>query len=1001
VTQPSIHVSPLRRYTRHLSLRLWCVHTVRGVCLAAGTAAVLGLFLAWTAEPVLTRSRALWTWCALGAAALAALAWVMSPARRFRGPRIADVVSIADYGLSQRLRSALELSEAPQPELAGAGRAPHVSHELIHAHLKDVQEALRALPVQRVLPWSRVWRSNSVWFGVLTVACFATLSIEQPRVRAFVQALLAPAVERVDGTRVTQVYSQLRVHVTYPSYLDREPAWFEHPDELTLPAGTMLKMQITPRFAVERGRLIAGQRFAGLTVAPDGVLTGQLNVQSDAELRIEVSQHGARYEDPRALHVKITPDAAPSIRVDTPRTGTLAPPGEVVQLRLLASDDQGIANVQLHARVDGEPEQQRQLFSAVDEGGAQRELNSGADFTPEEFGASEGDTIVLWVEARDTDVITGPHTTRSPDIALEVSQPGPGLSEFIPSLQQIADGAVDVLGNRLDMPVVKDAAAARKRFEPLQRSARAWISQLDAVLQHADDLHAAPVTTDQLRGMRRRNDQLLTAEAALHTATPRSFQERADADAHQVDELERDVVLLADMLARAHIDEAKAIAEELRQLKRHIEELLTQLGKTHSPEAEKALMREIARAQRRLNELTQSLSRMATRVPSEFVNRDAIPKQDAESSLANLERAVQNHDLRQAAEHLDSLAKQIDELASQLGQGGLRLQESRFGPHDQALAEARRKLEVLGTEQGRLADRSGELLRNTLERGQSNSADARAQGLAPRADALGQLAEQLAQEAGGGYQSSAANRAAERARDARDALKAGDLSQARRMAQSAERSLRDAADELESQARVFPSQRGAAAERAALAQKAAAEAESLSRGISGAMPNASGQLNEGERRRMQADADAQRKTAEAADQLQQAFDKGPDGLPLSPNASQGLENVQKAMRQAQRALERGNVDDANREQKQASDQLQKLSQALSEQQRGGASRRGAHSSSQQAASGATPSTRVHIPGTEEWKSPTELRRRLLDAMQESSPAGYEAAIKRYYQELMR
>jgi len=996
VTQPSTHVSPLRSYTRHLSLRLWCVHAVRGVCLAAGAAAVLGLLLAWTAEPVLTRSRALWTWCALGAAALAALAWVLSPARRFRGARIADVVSIADYGLSQRLRSALELSETAQPELSSA----HVSHELIHAHLKDVQDALLALPVQRVLPWSRVWRSTSVWFGVLTLACFLTLSAEHPRVQAFVQALMAPAVERLDGTRVTQVYSQLRVHVTYPSYLRREPAWFEHPDELTLPAGTMLGVQLTPRFAVERGRLIAGQRSAGLTVAPDGVLTGQLNVQSDTELHIEVSQRGARYEDPRTLHVKITPDAAPSIRVDTPRTGTLAPPEEVVQLRLIASDDQGIASVQLHTRVEGEPEQQRQLFSAIDEGGTQRELNTGADFTPEEFGASEGDTIVLWVEARDTDVITGPHTARSPDITLEVSQPGQGLSEFIPSLQQIADGAVDVLGDRLDAPVAKDSAAARKRFEPLQRNARAWISQMDAVVQHADELHAATATTDQLRGMRRRNEQLLTAEAALHNAPPRGFQERVDADARQVDELERDVVLLADTLARAHIDEAKAIAEELRQLKRHIEELLTQLGKTHSPEAEKALMREIARAQRRLDELTQSLSRMATRVPSEFVNRDAIPKQDAESSLASLERAVQNHDLRQAAEHLDSLAKQIDELASQLGQGGLRLQESRFGPRDQALAEARRKLDVLGTEQGRLAERSGELLHSSLEHGQASSAEARAQGLAPRADAVSQLAEQLAHEGGGGYPSSAANRAAERARDARDALKAGDVSQARRMAQSTERSLREAADELESQARAFPNQRGAAAGRAASAQKAAAEAERLSRDIGDAMPDASGPLNEGERRRVQADADAQRKTAEAAEQLKQAFDKGPDGLPLSPNASQGLDNVQKAMRQAQRALERGSLDDANREQKQASDQLQKLSQALSEQQRG-AGRRGSRNSSQQAAAGATPNTRVHIPGAEEWKSPTELRRRLLDAMQESSPAGYEAAVKRYYQELMR
>jgi hypothetical protein len=44
---------------------------------------------------------------------------------------------------------------------------------------------------------------------------------------------------------------------------------------------------------------------------------------------------------------------------------------------------------------------------------------------------------------------------------------------------------------------------------------------------------------------------------------------------------------------------------------------------------------------------------------------------------------------------------------------------------------------------------------------------------------------------------------------------------------------------------------------------------------------------------------------------------------------------------------------------------------------------------------------VRIPGNEDWRGPTELRRKLLDAMQEPAPTGYEAAIKRYYQELMR
>ncbi|HTU57095.1 MAG TPA: hypothetical protein VMF89_01655, partial [Polyangiales bacterium] len=441
------------------------------------------------------------------------------------------------------------------------------------------------------------------------------------------------------------------------------------------------------------------------------------------------------------------------------------------------------------------------------------------------------------------------------------------------------------------------------------------------------------VDVDQLRGVRKRNDKLLTAEAGLYAPALRSFVERAAADLHLVEELERDVVLLADMLARAHVDEAKAIADELRSLKKHIEDLLSELENKPSPEAERALMQEIAKAQRRLAELAQSLSRMATRVPSEFVNRDALSKEAAETELASLERAVKEHDLRSAAQHLDALAKQIDELAAQIGQGSLRLQESRFGPRDQALAQARQKLSMLGAEQDRLTERSSEVMRNALDRGQRGQPDPHGEGLAPRADALGKAAAELAQGASSDP-SSAAQRASERLRDARDALRTGDLSQARGMAQSAETSLRETAAELESEARVFPG-RTDARQRAGQARQAVDEAERLTDDIDRAMPNVSEHMNDSERQRVRSDADAQRAAADAADKLQRQFEQGPDGLPLSPEATERLQAAQKAMQQAERALQRGKPDEANRAQNQASEQLKELSESLAQQQQSG------------------------------------------------------------------
>ena len=44
---------------------------------------------------------------------------------------------------------------------------------------------------------------------------------------------------------------------------------------------------------------------------------------------------------------------------------------------------------------------------------------------------------------------------------------------------------------------------------------------------------------------------------------------------------------------------------------------------------------------------------------------------------------------------------------------------------------------------------------------------------------------------------------------------------------------------------------------------------------------------------------------------------------------------------------------------------------------------------------------VDIPNADEFEGPMEMRRRLLDAMREAPPAGYEEAVRRYYEGLLR
>lgn len=995
MAQIANHSVSVQSYARRLSVRLWTLHVLAALPLSAACAGAV-LFAAFlVCDPVLTSRTALAVWLTAGAAFTASLALTLRALRRYRGGRIASLFESRDQTMASRVRSALELSQS-EP-------TAH-SSELAQAHVRAVEESLGALPPEQVLPWSRALRPSSMLALVLLSLCASWVATD-PRLAAFANALWSPAPVRADGTRIARVVTRLQARLTYPSYLGREPTTLTDPTTIHAPRGTNVELQVTAALPSDSGRLRLGAKAAqdiALVPAADGSLVARFTAKQDADLRVQIDSAGVRYEDPTPRALRVVADRVPVVTIESPANATLVEPSDVITLRFVASDDAGIASVDLHVRLPSGEEKQQRLWSSLDDGGPRAELRASSAFAVSDFDAREGEQLVLWLAAHDGDLVSGPNTGKSAEVTLEIATPGKRLAAFIPSLQAATDAAVRLLGNRLERPVPDEANPAKTRFAELERETRDLLIQLDEVVRLAEQAEGeTSLDTDQLRGVRRRTTRLLDAEAQLHAEPVRALAPRSAADARAVDELERDVILLADLLAKAHVDEAGAIADELRDLKTRIKDLLSELGKTQSPEAERKLLAEIAQAERRLAELSQSLSRMATRVPNEFVNREALEAPETDSTLQDLADAVRGKDLKSAAEHLEKLAQQIDELAKQIGEGGVRLRESRFGPRDRALAGARQKLDMLSEEQARLAGRSEDVMQDALSRAQgAEGAQQSAQQMAPQAQAirdhLGGM--QLGQRQD--WQTQALERAKERLGDARDALASGDLAAANGMAQGARQDLEQAAAELENEARMFPGHQGETSRNAEIARNAADAASRLSEQIQRSAQRHGGQLTPGDRERLQGDVDPQRKTREAAADLQREMEKGPDGMPLSPDGAESLEAAREAMQRAEQALQRGDARDAAEQQADASQRLQKLSEKLAEQQRqksGGSSGGDEHAGSQ----GSTDDGPVKIPGAEEFKGPKAMRRKLLDAMREASPKGFEAAIQRYYQELLR
>ncbi|MFI5305864.1 MAG: DUF4175 family protein [Polyangiales bacterium] len=987
---PGEPAEAVARYVRVLRARASVLYAVRAACAALGVASI-GFVLAGVScgpvvEPWLTH-------IALGAlAALTGgmLAFGLRPLLGLRGLGSCELVSQRDPTLGSLVRSALELRSAA-----------HGSSALIAAHARDAREALRALPAARVVPL-RMLGNRAVIVGLGCAALSAALWLTSDAARVGAEALLHPARLR-DGVRVAPVVAKLEARLVFPSYLAAEPRVLRDPTTIEAPRGTTVELTVVPRLSSQGGTLALGDASTRLSAAPGGRLFGRFVVRQSASLGLRLYADDVAYEDNRARAVRALPDRAPDVTVQPPAVTTVEA-RDRVPLPWRAKDDHGLASVELAARLEDGPEQRRRLWSALSSDKPAREVSAATSISPAELGAGPGDTLLIWLEARDGDVVSGPNVGESQLIRLQIASDSQRFSLQLPQLREVLDRALGALADRLETSLPERPELAAQRFEELRESSEGWLGKLhELVTASRQRDESTSLDLESLQSVLDRARRELARELALYRGGTHTHKQRAEADGRMLAEQERDVLLLADLLAQGLVDESRDLTRELSDLKRHIGELLAQLKAHDSAEAQRAVLAEIAKAQRRLRELAESLSRLSNQVPSEFINREALPSSEAGDALAELRKAVEAGDIDAAQQKLEALGREIDELAQHIEKGGARFREAHFGPRDQALADAEHKVSMLAAEQGRLADRTHELVKHAAERAKArNAAHGPSSEMQRTADELERELQSLAGSEQNGPEAPWLDRAHARMRDAADAMRTSDMAEARAMSSAAQTSLEQAASGLEQEARMSAN-RGDEANRHLRASAANDKLRRLQSQIDQTMPQLGQFMGEPERQQMRGDSEAQGQARRQAEALQGQMAKGPDGDSLSPDGERGLEQVGEAMRRAEGALQRGDPQASSLAQRDASERLHELQERLArkrgQEQPGSDGRR----SSRREGEGGGPrfDGPVHIPGADEFQGPVQMRRRLLDAMREPPPSEYKSAVARYYEELLR
>ncbi|HEY8428771.1 MAG TPA: hypothetical protein VIL20_10370, partial [Sandaracinaceae bacterium] len=845
---PLSDAPPVDVYLARVRRRAALVYGLRALVAALGASAAAFALGALALGPVGDPVLAAVAWALVAAAAASVGVWAVRTFAPLRGAGAARLLASVAPELPSAARSAYELSR---------GEDAHASRALVRAHEARVRAVLARIPPRAVVRF-RGLRHRAVALGALGLA-LAGLVLATERGGAGAYALMHPGARSEGGDRVAVAFSGVEAHLVFPSYLDRSSLTVADPIVLEVPRGTSIEVRARARLEATGAALRAGEREVPMELAGDGRWIGRFVAREDGPLVLRLRRaDGEWISDATVRTVRALVDEAPRVTLVDPVEDLVLDAPDALEIAWDASDDVGIASVDLVLRTAAGVETRRRIASYGE--GAHPALASGT--SPLDLALAElmpGDTVTLYVEAHDGDVVSGPNVGRSAERRITLASEATRREERLAALRAVLDRAIAALADRLELPVPEDAARARTRFDAVAASTGAF---LDALTGYADRArqsgHVRGTDLAVYREMGARMRRLLAEERLAHGRALAPMARRADVDGRAARELEDDVLTLDDHLSRARVEDAAAIARELESLRREIQSLLSELVRTESPEARQRLLDAIGRAQARMRELMQRIAQMGTSVPQEFFNAGDLSGEASESQdvLADLREAVQRGNLELADRLVGELARQIDRLARMLGQTEQSFVESRFGPRERAFAEALDALAGLEAEQSQLARRAAERRSRAAQRALEAAGgreDRAARRLLERAGEVRAALEAIDRAGLASFEQDTYDRARQRIIDAEDALRTGDLGEARRMAEAAAQDLSALARDLELSALMFPGHDGETSDEARRARNADRQLRDFRRELDEALPDVASHVDPEGRAQMRED----------------------------------------------------------------------------------------------------------------------------------------------------
>lgn len=944
---------------------------------------------------------------------------------RYVGARVPDLAS--------DLISAVQLAKAPP-----AGASPALIAELC----QRTAAAVATISIRSLISLRPVL-SAGLLFALVAVLIPTRFSTLVRGARLLVQIPPPHPVQ----VSTEPLVGDLRLHLTYPRYanLPQRTLPGSSGDVLALP-GTEVRVEARALVPVLRAQLVlqSGSRQQTLpvqVVRPEAqanaphhpLLLASFTVQHPGSyyFLIDRAYHDAVRE--RTPHrIDVEPD-------QPPRIDLFAPAGELevtgtrrIELGYVAEDDLGLGNIDLVYKI-GTADERRKRVRSTDEppkpGNASaaarsapvRSIAAKIEWDLSELELSAGISVVYHMEARDLDSVNGPNVGRSRDYSLRILSPREKSDALLASQEQLRELCIELLGDRLEfgrgfLQTSSDGHEPSgdpwERFVSVHRKAEALVLHIGRVQQDSTRSSGPKDLAPALQELGRRLGRLTQEEEALlselrtrrlqGTGGRKSGKEVAPLNERHVSELERDTLLLDDLIGRQRMEDLLAIGDEMTALRDRMRQLLAEYKKSPSEALRKELARELRAFEKRFAELKERAERLSREVPDEFVNREALGQNDMQSRLDRMRQLLEKGDVERVAAEFERMSQALDGLMKGMESDLRGYRRERFSAEERALAEMENRLSDLAHDEADIKRRTEELKQAASARARQFTRD-RAEALSKRLLAdVGRLRKLLGDvdvAPLGPWGSDEMEKVTRRLDDLGKMLEQGDLDEARAMAQEAEQSLGRLEDELRSE-----EQASRWGQRVRLGRSRARieQGREISRGIESeiarALPRPEELLSPPERRQL-ADLRAEQEALRRrGGELGKEFNKraaqtkdAPLLERLSQQASEVLHRAAGFMQKSEEELRQMSPRSAAAAQGQALDQLHQMQKQVQQARRPQNDGAGTRSEREP----------VKIPGAEEYRAPKEFRQDILDAAKREPPPEYREQVKHYYEELIQ